>query len=360
MSDDTSLESVRVRIDQLDVQIQNLIVQRAACAIQVAELKGREANTVYYRPEREAQVLRRVMARNCGDLEPKTMARIFREVMAACLAIEQPLSVVFLGPEGTYTQEAARKHFGQAANMIPVTNIDDVFHEVESERAHYGVVAVENSTEGSVTLTLDMFLDSPLKICGEVELRVRHCLLSGHEVLSDIKTVYGHQQALSQCKNWLNVHLHDVEQIAVRSNAEAARIAVETVGAAAIAGERAAEVYQHNILARSIEDNSNNTTRFLILSSAFPPASGVDKTSLLVTTGNQSGTLHQVLTPFVNHKVSMTRIESRPSRRGTWDYVFFIDIEGHIEDANVAAAVQALEKTSVMVKLLGSYPNSVL
>jgi len=360
MSDNTSLESVRVRIDQLDMQIQDLIVQRAACAIQVAELKGREANTVYYRPEREAQVLRRVMARNCGDLEPKTMARIFREVMAACLAIEQPLSVVFLGPEGTYTQEAARKHFGQASHMIPVTNIDDVFHEVESERAHYGVVAVENSTEGSVTLTLDMFLDSPLKICGEVELRVRHCLLSCHEVLSDIKMVYGHQQALSQCKNWLNAHLHDVEQIAVRSNAEAARIAVETVGAAAIAGERAAEVYQHNILARSIEDNSNNTTRFLILSSAFPPASGVDKTSLLVTTGNQSGALHQVLTPFVNHTISMTRIESRPSRRGTWDYVFFIDIEGHIEDVNVAAAVQALEETSVMVKLLGSYPNSVL
>ncbi|VAW84604.1 Chorismate mutase I / Prephenate dehydratase [hydrothermal vent metagenome] len=360
MSDNTSLDSVRERIDQLDVQIQDLIVQRAACAIQIADLKGREANTVYYRPEREAQVLRRVMARNCGDLETKAMARIFREMMAACLAIEQPLSVAFLGPEGTYTQEAARKHFGQASNMIPVTNIENVFHEVESERVHYGVVAVENSTEGSVTLTLDMFLDSPLKICGEVALRIRHCLLSHHEALSDIKMVYGHQQALSQCRNWLNTHLHDVEQIAVRSNAEAARIAAETVGAAAIAGERAAEVYQHNILERSIEDNSNNTTRFLILSSAFPPASGVDKTSLLVTTGNQPGTLHKVLSPFVKHKVSMTRIESRPSRRGTWDYVFFIDIEGHIEDANVAAAVQALEKTSVMVKLLGSYPNSVL
>jgi len=360
MNDDASLDSVRERIDQLDVQIQNLIVQRAACAIQIADLKGRDANTVYYRPEREAQVLRRVMARNCGDLEAKAMARIFREVMAACLAIEQPLSVAFLGPEGTYTQEAARKHFGQASNMIPMANIEDVFHEVESERAHYGVVAVENSTEGSVTLTLDMFLDSPLKICGEVALRVRHCLLSRHEALSDVKMVYGHQQALSQCKGWLNTHFHGVEQIAVRSNAEAARIAVETKGAAAIAGERAAEVYQHNILAKSIEDNSNNTTRFLILSSAFPPASGVDKTSLLVITGNQPGTLHKVLTPFVNHKVSMTRIESRPSRRGTWDYVFFIDIEGHIEDANVAAAVQALEETTVMVKLLGSYPNSVL
>ncbi len=360
MSDNPSLESVRLRIDELDVQIQNLIAQRAACAIQVAELKGRDANTVYYRPEREAQVLRQVMARNCGDLEPKAMARIFREIMAACLAIEQPLAVAFLGPEGTYTQEAARKHFGQASKMIPVTSVEDVFHEVESERVHYGVVAVENSTEGSVTLTLDMFLDSSLKICGEVALRVRHCLLSRCDALNEIKVIYGHQQALAQCKNWLNAHLHGAEQIAVRSNAEAARIATETLGAAAIAGERAAEIYQHNILATAIEDNANNITRFLVLSASFPSSSGVDKTSLLVTTGNQPGTLHKVLTPFVNHQVSMTSIESRPSRRGTWDYVFFIDIEGHIEEAHVAAAVQELEETSVMVKLLGSYPKSVL
>ncbi len=360
MAGNDRLNEVRARIDELDEQIQRLISERAACASKIAELKGGGEKAVYYRPEREAQVLQNVIARNSGELRAEDMARIFREIMSACLAVEQPLAIAFLGPQGTFTQEAARKHFGHAVNMVPQVTINDVFRDVEAGRSHYGVVAVENSTEGSVTHTLDMFLNSSLKICGEVELRIHHHLLSRAEALKDIVVVYGHQQALAQCRGWLDTHLAGIEQVAMNSNADAAKKAADKTGAAAIAGKAAAELYGHTVLAANIEDEPNNTTRFLVIGHHYPPPSGTDKTSLLLTTSNQPGALYRLLAPFVHHGVSLTRIESRPSRRGRWDYVFFIDMEGHADDTKVAVALQELEEEAAMVKVLGAYPRGVI
>jgi chorismate mutase/prephenate dehydratase len=361
MSDENKkLEQVRNRIDALDNQIQKLISERAACAKEVARIKGHGEGVVYYRPEREAQVLRCVKDRNSGELPDTDIVRIFREIMSSCLALEQQLTSAFLGPEGSFTQEATLKHFGHAVNLLPQVSLDDVFREVEVKNADYGVVAVENSTEGSVTHTLDMLSKTHLKVCGEVELRIHHHLMSRESDLSQIKVVYAHQQALAQCRNWLFTHLNGVAQYAVNSNAEAARRATTEQGAAAIAGLYAAEVYEHNILASNIEDNLFNKTRFLVIGQQFPPPSGKDKTSLLVMTGNQPGALYRILTPFAKHGLSMSKIESRPSKKEAWEYVFFIDIEGHVNDSNVAGALSELMQEAQMVKVLGSYPKAVI
>ena len=361
MSDkNLTLDQVRQRIDELDTQLQKLIDERAACAKEVGRIKGHGDGVIYYRPEREAQILRRVKERSKGDMPATDMVRIFREIMSSCLALEQQLTVAFLGPEGSFTQEAAIKHFGQAACLLPQKNLNDVFREVEVQNASYGVVAVENSTEGSVNHTLDMLANTNLKVCGEVELRIHHNLLSHEEELSTVKVVYAHQQALAQCRSWLSDHLKDVQQHAVNSNAEAARRAKEEKGAAAIAGTYAAELYEHNILAANIEDNVSNKTRFLVVGQEFPPSSGRDKTSLLIVTGNQPGALYRVLHPLSEHGLSMSKIESRPSKKEAWEYVFFIDIEGHVEDEAVGNALKALEAEAHMVKVLGSYPKAVI
>lgn len=350
------MDALRSRIDQLDEQIQKLIAERAACAKAIAECKKQAGDTVFYRPEREAQILRKVMERDCGLLRPKDMARVFREIMSACLAVEQPLSVAYLGPEGTYTQEAAFKHFGHAVTASPCTSVADVFREVETGRVHYGVVPVENSTEGSVSQTLDMFLQSPVRICGEVELRVRHQLLSMAADIKEVKAVYAHPQALAQCREWMEQHLAGVEKIATSSNAEAARRVAQQRDAAAIASDTAAEIYGLQILRGDIEDSALNTTRFLVLSMSSPPPSGRDKTSLLVATGNQPGALHRALSPFAKYQLSMTRIQSRPSRRAMWDYVFFIDVEGHAEDKSVKDALDELRPVVSSLTVLGAYP----
>ena len=361
MSEQTqTLDQVRQRIDDLDKQIQALIDERAACAKEVARIKGHGDGVVYYRPEREAQILRRVKERSSGDMPATDMVRIFREIMSSCLALEQQLTVAFLGPEGSFTQEAAIKHFGQAAHLLPQQNIDDIFREVAVKNANYGVVAVENSTEGSVTHTLDMLTGTNLKVCGEVELRIHHNLLSHEKSVDQIKVIYAHQQALAQCRGWLSEHLKGVSQFAVNSNAEAARRAKTEAGAAAIAGLYAAEFYQHNILAANIEDNVSNKTRFLVIGHDFPPPSGKDKTSLLVVTGNQPGALYRLLHPFSQYGLSMTKIESRPSKKEAWEYIFFIDIEGHVDDDNVATALKELKQEAHMVKVLGSYPKAVI
>ncbi len=361
-----SLDDIRKRIDAVDAEIQRLISERATLAQAVAQVKQAtpadaaeaEEEVKYYRPEREAQVLRKVLERNQGPLPGEEMARLFREIMSACLALEQPLSVAFLGPEGTFTQAAALKHFGHSVRTQPMAAIDEVFREVEAGSAHFGVVPVENSTEGVINHTLDMFMRSTLSICGEVELRIHHHLLG--RARQNIRKIYSHQQSLAQCREWLDSHLPDVERVAVSSNAEAARRAAEEEGTAAIAGEVAAEIYGLPILEAKIEDNPDNTTRFLVIGRQPTPPSGEDKTSLLVSTPNRPGALYRMLAPFERNGISMTRIESRPSRLANWEYVFFIDINGHAEEPRVAKALQDLRDESPMFKVLGSYPKAVL
>ncbi|MCI0400148.1 MAG: prephenate dehydratase [Gammaproteobacteria bacterium] len=361
MSEDNKLNSLRERIDLLDAELLKLISERAKLATQVAHAKGAESSAgTCYRPEREAQVLHKVIARNVGPLSDEEMARLFREIMSACLALEQPLQIAFLGPEGTFTQTAALKHFGHSVYTRAFDNIDEVFREVESSACDYGVVPVENSIEGVVNHTLDMFINSPLKICGEVELRIHHHLLRNLEHLEDVKRIYAHHQSLAQCRRWLDNHLPRVERIPVNSNAEAARRAVSEGDAAAIAGEAAAEYYKLKCLVRNIEDEPDNTTRFLVIGRQSTPRSGNDKTSLLFSAPNRPGVLYQMLEAFASNGISMTRIESRPSRRGMWEYVFFVDIEGHAEDQQIAKALSQLAERASMVKLLGSYPRAVL
>lgn len=359
------LNEIRDGIDAVDAEIQQLISRRAALAQEVAQIKQAEVqkgvsqeDVIFYRPEREAQVLRKVMARNEGPLAGEEMARLFREIMSACLALEQPLTVAFLGPAGTFTQAAAQKHFGHSVRTCPMAAIDEVFREVEAGSAHFGVVPVENSTEGVINHTLDMFMRSTLTICGEVELRIHHHLIGRER--QNIRKIYSHQQSLAQCREWLDTHLPDAERVAVSSNAEAVRRAAEEEGVAAIAGETAAEIYQLPILEAKIEDNPDNTTRFLVIGRQQTPPSGDDKTTLLVSTANRPGALYRLLSPFERNGISMSRIESRPSRLANWEYVFFIDVNGHVQDAAVAKALDTLKADSPMFKVLGSYPKAVL
>jgi chorismate mutase/prephenate dehydratase len=354
------LRQLRDRIDALDVKIQQLINERAGCAEQIAAIKQAAGDGNFYRPEREVDVLRRVIARNKGPLSGEEMARLFREIMSACLALEEPMQIAFLGPEGTFTQAAALKHFGHSVATLPLAGIADVFREVESGAAHFGVVPIENSTEGVINHTLDMFMNSPLRICGEVELRIHHHLLGKGKTLKNVKRVLSHQQSLAQCREWLDANLPDVERVAVASNAEAARLASKDTKAIAIAGSSAAEIYGLKVLVSNIEDEPDNTTRFLIVGTLDPLPSGEDKTSLLISGPNRSGSLMGLLAPLARHKINMTRIESRPSRRGLWEYVFFVDIDGHVQDPRVSKALAELEQGSSVIKWLGSYPKAVL
>jgi chorismate mutase / prephenate dehydratase len=361
MGDKKNLDQLRDDIDTLDKQLLDLISQRARFAQQVAGVKNTSSEAVvFYRPEREAQVLRKVIEQNKGPLSEEEMARLFREIMSACLALEQVLDIAYLGPEGTFTQSAALKHFGHSVNTSAFGSIDQVFREVESGASNYGVVPIENSIEGVVNHTLDMLNDSSLKICGEVELRIHHHLLGKDEKIDDISQVYAHQQALAQCRAWLDTHLMKAERVFVASNAEAARLASTEKHVAAIASEAAAELYDLNNIANNIEDEPDNTTRFLVIGKAMCSESGNDKTSLIFSAPNKPGALHKMLSCFADNGVSMTRIESRPSRREMWAYVFFVDIEGHAEDKPVKKALSELEACAAMLKLLGSYPRAVL
>ncbi|MEN8213144.1 MAG: prephenate dehydratase [Pseudomonadota bacterium] len=361
MSDSEALNKIRDEIDSLDQQIHKLINQRAACAQEVARIKlaADPEDTCFYRPEREAEVLRKVQARNEGPLDDEEIARLFREIMSACLALEHPVKVAFLGPEGTFTQAAALKHFGHSISTKPLASITDVFREVEAGSVDFGVVPVENSTEGVVSHTLDLFLNSPLSICGEVLLRIHHNLLGTQEEWRQATRVYSHQQSLAQCRRWLDQNLLHAERIAVASNAAAAQLAARGEGLA-IASTEAAEMNKLCILEHNIEDEPCNTTRFLIIGQQQAGISSSDKTSLLLGTKNVSGSLYRLLTPFAEQGISMSRIESRPSRRGVWDYVFFIDIIGHHQDPAVRKALEQLDREASMCKILGSYPTAVL
>jgi len=361
VSNEEKLQAIRQRIDALDKELQALLNERASLAQEVAHVKleaGEDAN--FYRPEREAQVLRAVKERNQGPLPAEEVARLFREVMSACLALERPMTIAYLGPAGTFSHEAALKHFGHSMVGSPLPALDEVFREVEAGSADYAVVPVENSTEGAVNYTLDLMLATPLRICGEVELRIHDHLMSHATELSGIKRVYSHGQSLAQCREWLDSNIAGAERIAVSSNAEAAHLASEDVEAAAIAGISAAEIYKLPVLARNIEDKPDNTTRFLILGHCEVPPSGEDKTALLVSAHNRPGALSQLLEPLARHGISMSRIESRPSRQGMWDYVFFLEIEGHQSDEPVAQALAELESAASLYKILGSFPKAVL
>jgi chorismate mutase / prephenate dehydratase len=357
------LGNIRESIDAIDARIHALLNERARFAQLVGISKSSSGKAVdYYRPEREAEVLRLALRRNKGPLRDEEIARLFREIMSACLAQQEPLKVAFLGPEGTFTQAAVLKHFGSSVRALPLAAIDEIFHEVEGGVADFGVVPIENSSEGTVNHTLDMFLTSGLKICGEVELRISHYLMGKMRGLEGILRVCAHPQALAQCRGWLDDQLPEVERIGVSSNAEGARRARDERGTAAIAGHAAAEIYSLNLLANEIEDRPDNTTRFLVIGRKLFSASGADRTTLLISTSDTdgSGALFQLLEPLARHRVNMTRIESRPSRRRKWDYVFFIDIEGHVSEPAVAKALAALEARASLFKILGSYPKAVL
>jgi chorismate mutase/prephenate dehydratase len=351
-----NLNHLRDRIDALDQEILKLVSERAEVAHAIGKLKG---DGTVYRPEREAQVLRRLADRNPGPLPDQAVMHVFTEIISACRALEDTFSVASLGPKGTFSEEAVRKHFGGQAPAMLCASIDEVFRVVESGNVGYGVVPVENSTEGAVGRTLDLLVATPLNICGEIVLPVHQNLLSGAATLSAVKRIYSHAQSLAQCNRWLNQNCPHAERVPVASNAEAARMAKETGESAAIAGRSAAEYYDLPVLCANIEDEPNNTTRFVVLSSQDAPPSGNDKTSLVMSTRNRPGAIHELLTPLAQCRVSMTRLESRPSRTGLWEYVFFVDIEGHQSEDNVAGALNEMRDRAAFLKILGSYPVAV-
>jgi chorismate mutase/prephenate dehydratase len=348
------IEKLRKEIDALDAELAKLLDKRAGFALEIGKLKqGGPA----YRPEREAEILRRISAK---VLPKERMVAVFREIISACRGLEEAISVSYLGPEGTFSEQAVRKHFGGAVEAIAAASVDDAFRRCESGAAQFTVVPVENSTEGAVGRTLDLLLLTPLKICAEIELRVQQNLLSKTD-LKKVKRIYSHSQSLAQCQAWLAQNLPQAERVSVASNAEAARLAAKERGAAAIAGELAARRYGLKILARSIEDAADNTTRFLVLGKIDPAPTGRDRTSLVMSAENKPGAVHALLTPLAEHRVSMSRIESRPSRAksGMWEYVFFIDVEGHQKDPAVSRALAVLREKAPLLKILGSYPAAL-
>ncbi len=357
------LDELRKKIDDIDVEIGELISERARCALEVGKLKKAENpdDARFYRPEREAQVLRAAMERNKGPLNNEEFARLYREIMSACLALENPIKITYLGPEGTFTQQAALKHFGHSAEVKPLAAIDEVFREVASGAAHYGVVPVENSTGGVVTHTLDSFMTSNVRICGEVVLRIHHNLLvSDVTNIEGITRIYSHAQSLAQCRKWLDANYPRAERIAVNSNAEAAKKIKGEWNSAAIAGEMAGEIYGLRCLSEKIEDHPENSTRFLIIGSHSVDPSGDDKTSIVVSMKNKPGALHELLEPFHKNQIDLTRVETRPSLSGAWTYVFFIDFVGHCEEEKIKQTLTSVGEKASELKILGSYPKGVL
>ena len=355
----SSLADLRTQIDSLDQQLLDLLNRRARVAEQVGEVKKREG-TPYFRPDRVAQVIEKMQRSNQGPLKALHIAAIWREITSACLALESPQRVAVLGPEGTFCEQAAIEYFGGAADLIYCASFDEVFHATAAGSAQYGVVGVENSSEGVVTRSLDLFLHSPTHVVGEVSLLVRHHLLRSVHSLEGIEAVLAHPQALAQCQNWLSKHLPHAERRAVASNAEGARLAAENPAWAGLASERAATRFGLHIVAHAVQDDSYNRTRFAIIclpqTLAMPPASGKDCTSLVVSVPNRPGAVHDLLVPLKNHNVSMTRFESRPARTGQWEYYFYIDLDGHPSQPNVATALTELRKLCAFYKVIGAYP----
>lgn len=350
------LKQLRDQIDAIDNELLQLVSKRAGLAQQVGKIKK---SGIVYRPEREAQILARVQEQNPGPVSNEHIKHLFTEIMSLCRALEKPMSVAYLGPNGTFSEEAALKRFGSAITGVACDSIDDVFRMVESDAANYGVVPVENSSEGAIGRTMDLLLQTPLTICGEIQLPVHQFLMAQQTDLAQIHKIYSHPQSLAQCHHWLKTnlpHLPDSTLINAASNADAARQAAADNQAAAIASHRAAELFGLSICAENIEDDPKNTTRFLVIGKQTVAPSGKDKTSLVMTTNNRSGAIYTLLEPLAQHGVSMSRLESRPSRTGLWQYVFFVDLEGHQQNDNVAAAMTELRDKAAFLKILGSYP----
>ncbi len=347
------LGALRTRIDSIDDTLLALISERAALAQQVGHAKQGER---IYRPEREAQIVRRLRESNPGPLSGETVERLIREIMSACRAVEEVTRVAYLGPAGTFSEQAVHKQFGQEVDALAEADIDACFHAVETGRADFAVVPVENSTDGAVGRTLDLVVASPLSICGEVMLPIHQTLMRKHGDLDGIRRVYGHAQSLAQCQHWLNRHLPDAARVSVVSNSEGARRAAAEPEAATLGSEAAAALYGLAVLAARVEDEASNTTRFLVLGAHDAAPSGRDKTSLVMGAKNQPGAVVKLLQPLADAGVSMSKLESRPARSGTWEYLFFVVCEGHREDARLAAALAEIDSRAAFLKILGSYP----
>lgn len=357
MTHDKAIKCVRDKIDVLDSKLLTLINQRIELAKEIGDLKKIAGHdTVIYRPEREAQVIRRLNGENKGQLSSTQVNAVFREIMSICRNAELPLRIAVLGPEGTFTQIAALQQFGSSIQSVLLPEIDQIFAAVEHGDAHYGVVPIENSSEGIISQTADCLVSSSLNIAGEIHLPIHQTLLSAATKISDIQTVFSHAQSLSQCRKWLFSHLPNVKIKSVSSNAEAALLAQSTPNSAAIASEIAAVQYDLNILAKNIEDHHHNTTRFLVLAHEKIAPSGDDKTSLVMSCKNEPGSLFRLLEPLHNYGISMLKIESRPSKIKHWEYVFFIDIQGHAEDSDVRSALKEVEMSAEYFRVLGAYP----
>lgn len=356
-NDDQRLAPLRTQIDAIDQELLELISKRAKAAQEVGHIKN-ESSAPIFRPERENQVIQNVLQKNPGPLLADGLASIWREIMSACRALESKQTIAYLGPTGTFSEQAAHQFFGQSISGLPCVSLDEVFKAVEKGAATFGVVPVENSSEGAVSRTLDLLLESPLQISGEVVLPIRHHLLTKHGNLDGVKTVCAHAQALAQCQQWLSVHAPQLQRQAVSSNAEAARMASKDSSIAAIAGEPAQLAYGLQIVSAQIQDDPNNRTRFVVIGQYACQPCGQDQTSLVLSVANQPGAVHHLLGPLAKHGVSMTRFESRPARKGSWEYHFYIDIEGHTSDAKVATAIAELKTIAAFYKNLGSYPRA--
>lgn len=348
---------LRENIDSIDDGILELLNKRAELVKEVGKLKA-QGKREFYVPNREKEIYDRLTKNNKGPFSNESIRAIFREIISASLSLEHPLKIAFFGPQATYTHLAAIKQFGLSADLVPVKSIADVFDEVERAEANYGVVPIENSTEGIVTHTLDMFVDSNLQVVAEVVLEISHFLLSKSGKTEDIKKVYSHPQPIAQCRNWLAKNLPGTPVIETASTAVAAQMAASNPEVAAIASEFAASIYDLKIARKRIEDNVNNFTRFLVIGKKSPDRSGSDKTSVMFAVKDEAGALYRMLEPFAKHNISLTKIESRPVKTRAWEYVFFIDMEGHISEPDVKEAIDELSKICLFVKVLGSYPRS--
>jgi chorismate mutase/prephenate dehydratase len=358
MNDDQRLVPLRAKIDALDEQLLALLTERAKTALEVGQIK-KESSAPIFRPERELQVIQNLIQKNKGPLLADGIAAIWREVMSACRALEAKQVVAYLGPAGTYSEQAAHQFFGQSVHGLSCVSLDEVFKSVEKGSADYGVLPIENSSEGVISRTLDLLLESSLQITGELVLPIRHHLLTQSGKLDGIKVVCAHAQALAQCQQWLNTHAPHLQRQAVSSNAEAAKMAAADTNLAAIAGEPAQIAYGLQVAASQIQDDANNRTRFVVIGKQACLPSGKDQTSLVLSVANQPGAVHHLLGPLAKHGVSMTRFESRPARKGSWEYLFYIDIDGHADDPKPAQAIAELQSIAAFYKKLGSYPKAI-
>ena len=349
------LQPLRQQIDAIDAQILALLAQRGRIAQEVGHVKA-ETDAPVFRPEREAQVLRGVAERNPGPLKSQDVQTIFREVMSACRALEKRVTVAYLGPAGTFSEQAVYQQFGSAVEGLPCVSIDEVFRATEAGTADFGVVPVENSSEGAINRTLDLMLATTTVISGEVSIPVHHSLMTKTGSMDGVTVVCAHSQALAQCQVWLNLHHPGIERRAVASNAEAAVIASRDPSVAAIASEMAGEQYGLGVVQAHIQDDPHNRTRFAVIGALNTAPSGRDHTSLVLAVPNKAGAVYNLLAPLAKHGVSMTRFESRPARIGTWEYYFYVDVEGHRQDEPVARALAELQDNAAFFKLLGSYP----